>query len=402
MKDFKPLSVSSKQRCDVVVYTDEKHQKVILTVEVRSSRMLWTERKATYGATDLLRLLRFSQSSINEVTTFCFPNNDEPSCIIEIKVEWKNFMFETYLKRYKVISEGVERLTAVVLDQNRKFPMLPVLLSQPCQLMELNKEELKQIVGHEGDFVEGEFHQYPSMQSIIVSNKTEVFKVLYFCDHVHLVALQMLSKISTLQFLLHISFFCIPARSMVAYKYSRVPHNCMTPHEAKQCLKMLVSGLQHCLSELHKVAKICHNDIRLENVCFGNEFQPILIDLDRCTELCKDPYSLFGSSADSCMYDISELPQLQSGEKTDFFQVGWLVAWVMNEEDENYHDREWKTQPESIKNNKFIKKLVEEGFYDASLTSSLPGECSLESVLERRYTPSNRPWHKLLGNFWEI
>ncbi len=77
-----------------------------------------------------------------------------------------------------MISEGVERLTAVVLDQ---FPTLPTLLPTPHvhQLMALNKEEMKLIVNGQSGL--GKIVQYPS-QHCIVSNKTEVFKVLYSMD----------------------------------------------------------------------------------------------------------------------------------------------------------------------------------------------------------------------------
>ncbi len=76
-----------------------------------------------------------------------------------------------------MISEGVERLTAVVLDQ---FPMLPTLLPTPHQLMALNKEEMKLIVNEQSGL--GKIVQYPSQHCIVVSNKTEVFKVLYSMD----------------------------------------------------------------------------------------------------------------------------------------------------------------------------------------------------------------------------
>ncbi len=377
MTKLEPLHTSSKQRCDMVVYADETKRKVILTVEVGSSPMLWTERKAIYGAADLLRFMRFSQSSINEVTTFCFPNNTNgPSCIIEIRVEWKDFKFEVYLKRYEVICEGVKRLMTVALDQKRTFPKLPTLCSLPRRLIQLNEEEIKLIVRGGGTI-----QQYPSKQSIVLSNQRDVFKIVYSSDLGTLLELSQLR----LDFLPIITFFEMPGpRSMTAYRYSHLPHNCLNRHEAKQCLRQLVHGIRRALFELHNVAKMCHNDLRLDNVCFSHQFQPILIDLDRCTRLGKEPYSLFDSSGKSCMYSIDKLPQVQPGEKTDYFQLGWVVAWIMNEQVEEYHDREWETQPASIKNNKFITKLIEEGFYDASLMSSLPDECSLKSVLEKR------------------
>jgi hypothetical protein len=59
--------------------------------EVRSSPMVFTERKAILGAADMLRLLQCSDPSKLQVTTFALPNTEEPHCLIEIEVSWKNF-----------------------------------------------------------------------------------------------------------------------------------------------------------------------------------------------------------------------------------------------------------------------------------------------------------------------
>ncbi len=46
--------------------------------------------------------------------------------------------------------------------------------------MALNKEEMKLIVNEQSGL--GKIVQYPSQHCIVVSNKTEVFKVLYSMD----------------------------------------------------------------------------------------------------------------------------------------------------------------------------------------------------------------------------
>jgi len=49
---------------------------------------------------------------------------------------------------------------------------------------------------------------------------------------------------------------------------------------------------------------ICHNDVRLENICFTKELDAVFIDLERCTEV-DSLHSLMGASS-SCMYQFPE------------------------------------------------------------------------------------------------
>ena len=46
MKDLPELSSKSKERPDIVVYADWSKKRIIFTGEVRSSPVLWMERKA--------------------------------------------------------------------------------------------------------------------------------------------------------------------------------------------------------------------------------------------------------------------------------------------------------------------------------------------------------------------
>ena len=75
------LCSKAHERPDIIVYSDGCKRKVVVTGEVRSSPMLWTERKAILGAANLLRLLRCSNSSLQTIT---FPNLTEKQCIVEI------------------------------------------------------------------------------------------------------------------------------------------------------------------------------------------------------------------------------------------------------------------------------------------------------------------------------
>ena len=114
------------------------------------------------------------------------------------------------------------------------------------------------------------------------------------------------------------------------------------------CLHDFLKGLAQAIQEFHQHG-FAHQDIRLENVCFNEQYEPVLIDLDRSIEITGSPI-FYGKS---CMY-------MRAGEMTpdqiDWIQVGWLAAWVLHCEDD-YHERKFEELPEAICGDQFISKF---------------------------------------------
>ena len=54
-----------------------------------------------------------------------------------------------------------------------------------------------------------------------------------------------------------------------------------------------------------------------------------------------------------------------NGKQTDFFQLGWLVMWVLDMDQSNYHNREWDNQRADIKKDPFISSLIMKGEFDS-------------------------------------
>ncbi len=133
------LYASSKQRPGVVLYTKDK-KKLILSIEVQSSQMKEAERKATLGAKDLIRFLRFEDPSFTGLSVFCFPNCQGKQCIVEIKAVWKDFYIYTTLTRYHNIAEGIKRLGDVILEQRDKNPDCPRSICLKVIIMPLSPQ----------------------------------------------------------------------------------------------------------------------------------------------------------------------------------------------------------------------------------------------------------------------
>ena len=73
--ELPPLVVSLHERADVLVYNEDS-SKLLLLIEVNSSPMIFTERKAVLGAADMIRFLRNSDKRFSEFTSFVFPKHN--------------------------------------------------------------------------------------------------------------------------------------------------------------------------------------------------------------------------------------------------------------------------------------------------------------------------------------
>ena len=166
------------------------------------------------------------------------------------------------------------------------------------------------------------------------------------------------------------------------YKYDYVPISPLKPEQAKRCLLPLVLGINCALGKLHAL-ELSHNDLRLENVCFNRQFEVVLIDMDRCYPI-SELYPMFTSSRSqsSCMYDRQHV--MKTGIQTDYFQLGWLIAWVLDHSGD-YHDREWHDVDDTIRNDPFISALIQGEFKKELLGNSIVSDfnSSLGGVLSQ-------------------
>ena len=67
-------------------------------------------------------------------------------------------------------------------------------------------------------------------------------------------------------------------------RYGRLEHSPLSISEAARCLKDLAELVMTSLEKLHDLG-IAHNDIRLPNVSFNENFEAVLIDMDMCTSI---------------------------------------------------------------------------------------------------------------------
>ena len=153
----------------------------------------------------------------------------------------------------------------------------------------------------------------------------------------------------------------------------------MTREEANQCLKDFFCAVAEAIKGLH-TSGLAHMDIRLENICFDQDYKPVFIDLDR-SEVAYQPV-MRNKDINSCMID-----QFKSTDQNDWVQLGWLVVWVIHRVALSYHSRAVTDMPTYLQKNRVIKALINDGHLvdDAEQNELFSGcEHTILYVLGRR------------------
>ena len=204
------LVSSSHERSDIVVYANESQNKVVVTAEVQSSPMVYTERKATIAAANLLRLPCCTNISITTVTTFALPNMHENQCIVEIEVTWMKLKFYSKLKRYY---NGIERIKQVMYEQCEHLPFLPTSATAISKyLIRLSDADCNEIC--EGS------SQCESSRHLLVTAGDNMYKVLYCSDEFEsyiLYSRRMRPISKVLLFLEDVAIKCNPMLTVYTY-----------------------------------------------------------------------------------------------------------------------------------------------------------------------------------------
>ena len=338
-----PLVTSTHERADVLVYNKED-TKVVLLVEVNSSPMLYTERKAVLGAADMLRLLRHTDKNFSVFTSFVFPKKECPQCVIKVTVKWQNLRFRYALQRLQDRQQAVGEVQAVLIHQMSAVPTLPKEIKP--QLMLLSQDELN---GLSSDAPV----QLPSQRNIVVADAKYIYKVL--CDVESVMNLALLNLFVAGQ-PKHFVLPCPLRDKATLFKYEKVHYSPLEVKDARKVLQTLAEKIKAALDELHEQG-FMHCDVRLPNICFNEQLDAVLIDVDRA---CRTNDVTWYGVVHSCMYKVPR--GARDTFCLDFMQLGWLLAWVLHPEGA-YHKRTWEDLPQRVRKDQFLSDLLNCGQY---------------------------------------
>ena len=363
VRKLPPMVTSPIKRCDVTVFTNDE-KKVLLQVEVQSSSMKQAVTKAIYCAADMIRFLRYSNKEFKNLIVFVLPKMSEKLSAMKITVLWENLHFNCFLKVITSVEEVCHELMIGVKENRKNVPQLPECLEKFPYLLPLSNDDLSlfQEVGRE----DLNPVQLSSAFHIMVDDGSSIHKLVF--DETEWQALTMVEKARATQQIKH---FIVPRSQLklnnkYIFTYLKVPHGPLSPDNAHRFLRTFVEKVNEALTELHGVG-LSHLDVRLPNICFDNEFNAVLIDVDRSEEC--NVYPGISSEMEGCMYQKPELLLQKdfTGERLDYIQLGWMVAWILDSSKiTDYNERVWEKQCRAIQNDHFLNELVNKGTYNQS------------------------------------
>ena len=255
--------------------------------EINSSPMENTVAKLFANLIDLLRYIRHFNSSITSWVGFTFPKdkvNDTNNYACRVEVVWKEckFVCNVACLKKENIKKAVQKTFAEQIKLVKRL-QIPVSSTEHF-LVPLSDEDLEFISGKLGAIYDGTttLTQVKSKFSILLTNGNYYFKFPGNMSHQRALD-QILLDMDQLQreecakhlvlpikkIRLPLPFFVFPAM-----KYQ------LTRDVAMQCLPDLADGIREGLDKLHGLG-LAHLDVRLPNVCVGDDYEVKLIDFDR-------------------------------------------------------------------------------------------------------------------------
>ena len=187
-------------------------------------------------------------------------------------------------------------------------PSMPTHVSH--YLMCLTQEEMKEMCGES----ESSCEQVESPRYMMVCCGRCIYKLVH--------------DVSEWGFLLHLNHivtsypnhFIVPkgynlVNNPFIFMYDMVHFGPLKREDAT--LKTLVKKVKFALDELHSYG-YSHNDVRLPNIVFSENYEAVLIDLDRCHPYHRHHAYFDDAKVDSCMYNWLGHESC-NGKQTDFF-----------------------------------------------------------------------------------
>ena len=314
---------------------------------MHSGDFIMSLRKLALGLMDQLRVQRNVNDQIFSCCGFYFPAIDTQKTVVKVTLTWSD---DAHI--FKSIAEPIPlREVSNAINTAITQEVMKTLDFQTTQnnfVIPMSKSYIK---NHFGDGAE----QHSSGQSVVIINMSQrkVYKhPLHEKEGIRLMQLKDSPTIN--QCLLpHRKLVCVSPYLVVYFVYDLLH----PPILLVDTIRYIVSLTSTVIQSLHAQG-IAHLDIRLENIRFNDNFEAVLIDLDRSASLHRtDLKYLKQIYGDSVMYEITEeFSASATLRNIDWRQFGIMVHYILGGTREyDYHH----TQPQV--QDQFLKKLIYKG-----------------------------------------
>ena len=303
MKSLSQFVSSVNMRSDAFIKLSRSgidSQIPLLMVEIQSGDSLNsyknTLHKATIGLIDQLRLLRHCDLGISKCSGFVFPKfstydsenrvvKDNKVYVTEVTVEWKDFHFCVNYAPLQLLDVR-ERVLIITTEMYSRCTTVTNYPDSLNYLIPLSPQDMQGLCACAGQTTctNNELLQVKSRASIIVYCNRCSYLYKYVPSVQHEITLLRLTGRHQSAFILRPEM-CFYYCNINFFKFKRLPHLPLNKDKAKLCLKCFISEVHIALTELHQSYFLAHLDVRLENICFNQTAQPVLIDLDRAVQV---------------------------------------------------------------------------------------------------------------------
>ena len=270
VSELKRCYISTSNRGDVMV---ECGGSDVLYVEVHSGdKYDCTIRKTVFLLMECLRMLKAFGVMQPKMDAFVFPRKECQRCVVRLSMWYSpEFVRFQYSFRCLKIDEISAVLTAAVQSNKRVCQNLTDQPQLDCILW-LTAEE-RQIWGTNLRNAKSNF-------GILLMNDGTCLKRPIFTE-----SFSMLYSIAELRTCgkrpPHMPIYSVPI-PRVFIKYNKIKHSPLSYEEGRRCSCELVKKMNRVIQSIH-TAGYMHRDLRLANICFNLNFDPILIGFDLST-----------------------------------------------------------------------------------------------------------------------
>ena len=266
-----------------------------------------TIRKLASGLAEQLRCLRQIDPEQLILCGFYVPTGffcDKP--IEVVKCEWNEntLEFQITCYPYRTERELIHDLEEIFHHQKRIFEQLQLPDREgPTFVIPLTSGFLRNIGTNA--------KQLPSGESFVIldSENKRVYKYPFFKkDQSNLLNLLLTDNIELAMFPINLKQLGM----IVFFEFKACPHHPLTREQVKRMFDNFIfrsvwlNGVISAIKALHNLGR-AHLDIRLPNICYGENFTPILVDMDR--------------SIPTAIVDMEVITGLSSQYKTDMYTI---------------------------------------------------------------------------------
>ena len=256
----------------------------LVNIEVNSSPIEQTVSKTIHGLIQLARIVKCHEVKDVCLTGFSLPNLQKKTVAVktEVKYDSQLMAFDVSSKPIKCENFAHELYSAI--SRNHKV-LQDCQFKKPTQhskelILCLSEDEM----GRFGSNPVQKYAKYGILFEVTKEGKTYCCKKPKYNDTLSTLTTLALEPAllalhhQNLNFAIKYKYEYIPK----VFMYEKVKFGPLPYKDAVSCLHDLLTKLKAVCESLSSLL-ICHNDVRVPNICFNEKFEIVLIDFDKAT-----------------------------------------------------------------------------------------------------------------------